>query len=284
MVFVARLKKGFYLYQFGQFGWTHMILLVIVAQSSCFVANIFEGIWWFLMPTLLVILNDIMAYLSGFFFGRTPLWPTLSPKKTWEGFIGAFFSTMAVSWFLGLWLAKFKWMTCPRTDLTVRGWLDCEGSVVYQVTTYTKDDIMGLLPVPLVDVVAPIFPLATVDMAPIQLHALVLSMFASIIAPFGGFFASGFKRAFKVKDFGDSIPGHGGLTDRMDCQVIMAVFANIYYNTAVKESILTVASALQIIETLSPESRVELYISLGNLLVGEGLLSEASLPKLESLT
>lgn len=35
----------------------------------------------------------------------------------------------------------------------------------------------------------------------------------------GGFFASGFKRAFKIKDFGDSIPGHGGLTDRMDCQV-----------------------------------------------------------------
>ncbi len=43
-------------------------------------------------------------------------------------------------------------------------------------------------------------------------------MFASIIAPFGGFFASGFKRGFKIKDFGDSIPGHGGMTDRMDCQ------------------------------------------------------------------
>lgn len=52
-----------------------------------------------------------------------------------------------------------------------------------------------------------------------QFHALVLSAFASIIAPFGGFFASGFKRGFKIKDFGDSIPGHGGMTDRMDCQV-----------------------------------------------------------------
>ena len=35
----------------------------------------------------------------------------------------------------------------------------------------------------------------------------------------GGFFASGFKRAFKLKDFGDTIPGHGGITDRFDCQV-----------------------------------------------------------------
>jgi phosphatidate cytidylyltransferase len=235
------------------------------------------------MPTLLVILNDIMAYLSGFFFGRTPL-TSLSPKKTWEGFIGAFFSTMAVSWFLGLWLAKFKWMTCPRTDLTVRGWLDCELSPTYQVSTYTKDELLGMLPEQLAPLVSPVFPWGSVDLAPIQLHALVLSMFASIIAPFGGFFASGFKRAFKVKDFGDSIPGHGGLTDRMDCQVIMAVFANIYYNTAVKEAVNTVASVLQIIETLSPESRVELYASLGNLLVGEGLMSEASLPKLSSLT
>ena len=52
----------------------------------------------------------------------------------------------------------------------------------------------------------------------VQFHALVLSAFASLIAPFGGFFASGFKRGFKIKDFGDSIPGHGGMTDRMDCQ------------------------------------------------------------------
>lgn len=55
----------------------------------------------------------------------------------------------------------------------------------------------------------------------LQLHAVVMAMFASIIAPFGGFFASGFKRGFKIKDFGDSIPGHGGMTDRMDCQVIV---------------------------------------------------------------
>ena len=34
---------------------------------------------------------------------------------------------------------------------------------------------------------------------PVQWHALALGLFASIIAPFGGFFASGFKRAFKIK-------------------------------------------------------------------------------------
>lgn len=46
---------------------------------------------------------------------------------------------------------------------------------------------------------------------------MILSLFASLIAPFGGFFASGIKRALKIKDFGDVIPGHGGLIDRFDC-------------------------------------------------------------------
>ena len=53
-------------------------------------------------------------------------------------------------------------------------------------------------------------------------------MFASVIAPFGGFFASGFKRANKIKDFASSIPGHGGVTDRMDCQLLMGMFSYLY--------------------------------------------------------
>ena len=75
-----------------------------------------------------------------------------------------------------------------------------------------------------------------------------LGAFASIIAPFGGFFASGFKRAFKIKDFGDLIPGHGGLmgkisnmvsfynrfSDRFDCHYVMATFVNVYLFTFIR--------------------------------------------------
>ncbi len=52
-------------------------------------------------------------------------------------------------------------------------------------------------------------------------HTFFLGLFASLLAPLGGLFASGFKRAIKIKDFADLIPGHGGLTDRMDCQILM---------------------------------------------------------------
>ena len=62
---------------------------------------------------------------------------------------------------------------------------DCELSPTYQVSTYTKDELLGMLPEQLAPLVSPVFPWGSVDLAPIQLHALVLSMFASIIAPFG---------------------------------------------------------------------------------------------------
>lgn len=68
-------------------------------------------------------------------------------------------------------------------------------------------------------------------MYPFVLHSLPLSLFSSIIGPFGGFFASGFKRAFKIKDFGDIIPGHGGIMDRFDCQYLMATFVNVYISS-----------------------------------------------------
>ena len=47
----------------------------------------------------------------------------------------------------------------------------------------------------------------TLLLMPFVWDSLALSVFASVVAPFGGFFASGFKRAFKIKDFGDLIPG-----------------------------------------------------------------------------
>ena len=64
----------------------------------------------------------------------------------------------------------------------------------------------------------------TISYTPFQIHLVVFACFASLVAPFGGFFASGFKRAFNIKDFGHSIPGHGGMTDRMDCQCVYALF------------------------------------------------------------
>lgn len=103
---------------------------------------------------------------------------------------------------------------------------------------------------------------------------LVLSTFASLIAPFGGFFASGLKRTFKVKDFGDSIPGHGGMTDRMDCQFIMGFFAFMYYRSFIAVYKASVGGVLEMaINGLTAEEQIEVVKGLGKHLSNQGIIS-----------
>lgn len=285
MSFVLTLEKGMYTYQFGQFAWTHMILLVVFLPSSCFVSNIFEGMIWFLLPTALVIINDIAAYLAGFFFGRTPL-IKLSPKKTWEGFIGGFIGTVIASWYLAKILSRFKWLTCPRVDLSIWQPMDCsEVPDTFRIHTFSVQDISELLSVETVDAIVQASRFLpgwlttwvsrlSFTALPMQLHAVVLAMFASSIAPFGGFFASGFKRGFKIKDFGHSIPGHGGVTDRFDCQVVMAAFSYVYFHTYVARSTITVGATLALATKLSLHQQLELVGHLTNVLVAADALPQ----------
>ena len=113
--------------------------------------------------------------------------------------------------------------------------------------------------------------------APLQWHVIIMACFASLIAPFGGFFASGFKRAFKIKDFGQSIPGHGGITDRMDCQFLMGLFSYMYYQSFIRSSTLSVGSVLQTaIYNLNGPQQMELFDHMRQYLIGQGLLDDES--------
>ncbi|KAJ4921590.1 hypothetical protein JOQ06_022392 [Pogonophryne albipinna] len=56
-----------------KFGWAHVTLLIVVTQSHLIIHNLFEGMIWFLVPISCVICNNIMSYMFGFFFERTPL-------------------------------------------------------------------------------------------------------------------------------------------------------------------------------------------------------------------
>lgn len=223
VLFVLSLKKRMLNFQFSQFAWTHMAIILILVQGHAIIHLIFEGLIWFLVPCTLVICNDVFAYVSGFFFGKTPL-IRLSPRKTWEGFIGGALCTLVYGYFVSSFLMQFPYFTCKPTDFDVSFWSDikCETQNVF-----LKQPYFGYM------------------IAPIQLHTLVLSLFASCIAPFGGFFASGVKRAFKIKDFGDVIPGHGGITDRFDCQFIMGFFSHMYIT-----SVLGRQDVQQVIESI----------------------------------
>ena len=47
------------------------------------------GQWWVLSFIVVVVLVDVGAYATGLNFGKHPMAPTISPKKTWEGLAGA---------------------------------------------------------------------------------------------------------------------------------------------------------------------------------------------------
>lgn len=56
-----------------------------------------------------------------------------------------------------------------------------------------------------------------------------LTILLSIIGQIGDFSASSIKRYAGVKDFGDLIPGHGGMLDRIDSVIFIAPFAYLLY-------------------------------------------------------
>lgn len=47
---------------------------------------------------IILCTNDTLAYVFGSLFGKHKLWLKVSPKKSWEGFIGGLVCTMAASW------------------------------------------------------------------------------------------------------------------------------------------------------------------------------------------
>ncbi len=56
------------------------------------------------------------------------------------------------------------------------------------------------------------------------------------------------------------IPGHGGVSDRMDCQLIMGSFVYFYHQTFLKAA--AVGIPAYILSLLSPEEQLNLYNSL----------------------
>ena len=115
-------------------------------------------------------------------------------------------------------MCQYPFFVCPIefNEELGRMTLDCEPSPLYRPQEYSVPASFA----PLVRMVCPpllILPLTitwfeliiilslqltgknTLTIIPFLLHSLSMSVFSSVIGPFGGFFASGFKRAFKIK-------------------------------------------------------------------------------------
>ncbi|HUG85339.1 MAG TPA: phosphatidate cytidylyltransferase, partial [Euzebya sp.] len=77
---------------------TLMLLWVnLLASSLGLLLSREDGFWFVLAPTALTITNDVGAYAFGRNFGRTHMAPAISPRKSWEGFVGALAVTVVVA-------------------------------------------------------------------------------------------------------------------------------------------------------------------------------------------
>ncbi len=180
-------------------------------------------------------------------FISRPFLPALSPNKTWEGFIGAFFWTLFFMPFMVYLFQLPDFWVCPYSQMDAT--FHCVRPAVFSPTFFAFPRLLR----PLLG--------AGVVLAPVYIHGFVFAVFASLIAPFGGFFASGVKRAFGKKDFDSLFPGHGGVVDRMDCQMITQLFVWIYVRTWVFPS-LSVEGVLAIVALWPRERQLRLLEAL----------------------
>lgn len=77
------------------------IALIVLDQEG--------GQWWVLSFIAIAVAADTGAYAAGLAFGRHPMAPRISPKKTWEGFGGAVVASIGAGVLLALYLLELPW-------------------------------------------------------------------------------------------------------------------------------------------------------------------------------
>ncbi len=135
------------------------------------------GSFYVFLALCIAWMSDTGAYFSGKFFGKSKLCPEISPKKTFEGFIGG----IAFCLFCVILIALvFNSYVFPQK----------------QHINYILVTILGLI--------------------------------GSLISSLGDLCFSVFKRKCGVKDFGNLMPGHGGVLDRFDSVIFVVPYVYLF--------------------------------------------------------
>lgn len=108
-------------------------------------------------------ISDALQFSFGKLFGKHLIVPQISPKKTWEGFIGGVLSATFLGSYSASWLTEFS----------------------------------------------------TFD-------SFLMALSISMAGFFGDTALSGVKRGLGIKDFSDTLKGHGGILDRIDSLLFAA--------------------------------------------------------------
>lgn len=143
-------------------------------------------------------LEDAMATITGIFyvvffsFHVTLVDQTEYSSMVWLIVITAF-GTDVMAYFSGYLLGKHK--LCPKISPKKT----IEGSIGGILGSVILSGIFGYFVMP-----------------DLLVHCLIIGVLGGIVSQFGDLTASIFKRKMGIKDYGNLIPGHGGILDRFD--------------------------------------------------------------------
>jgi phosphatidate cytidylyltransferase len=120
LAFMLIKKKSFVFSPFQKSGLTLFYLIssgYFIIASTSFESSWMNGIT--LSMYFLIWTNNSFAYLAGKKWGKTPLFPEVSPKKTWEGFWGGAFACFLLSIVLLSLHPEFKFWVFPILALII---------------------------------------------------------------------------------------------------------------------------------------------------------------------
>lgn len=117
--------------------------------------------------------------------------------------------------FAGVMFGKKKLCPAVSPNKTVAGAIGglagslVAAGIIYAVTCYVCDE-------------------PTMAILPLWWHYLILGFLGGMVGQIGDLFASLVKRHSRIKDFSNLFPGHGGMLDRLDSVLFMAVLMYSY--------------------------------------------------------
>ena len=169
-----------------------IFILVIINLILIFPITNSSGRSFFFTAILISAFTDIFALVFGKLLGRRFIYPSISPNKTLEGTL------------LGLMIPSFLFLFLGYLFIEQ----EISGSEVFSEFLVISKFInsLGYL---------------------ITFFIILISSLASI---FGDLLASKSKRLMGIKDFGNLLPGHGGILDRIDSHIMCIPIFFIFFS------------------------------------------------------